>query len=202
MKKKLGFQSLAVGIIIISIVSYLLLQEPYPEVTLQDYYKATDYNTTNVQFSDGDELYIYFKNEPYDLIVDDDGLISFLKNYNFSPYMSFTPLSDPENRIVVHNYTEFYYPTYKGYNVVAKVEFSEDHYAYEPYNTEEDIIISSNLPVVINHLYSQYDFIPVITGVIGILIMFTTFINFGSNYHDDIYQQGYKKKQRGKQERY
>ena len=202
MFKKIGFRIIAVLIIIGSIVAYTMLQKPYPEVTLEDYVPADEYDPSDTQFISGDTLYIYDRTNPEGVNSDTYGNVFFYYNSYFESKMNFSTKGSQQTEIMVADYTVFNYPSFEGYEVVGQIAFDDGYYSYDLQADGDDILLSRNLPVVVNHLYSHYDYIPVLTGVVGALIFFVSLLNFGDNYHDDIYTQGYQRKQRGKHEKY
>ncbi len=203
---KLSIRGLSVLFIILSFIGYLVLQEPITTVSLDDYSQLQNNEIEFHSEEKGTLLYIYSKEKNKVIDIQFDSFVELTFNTsvrNDYHQMFIEPIdTTTTDYIKFHNFTAYYYPSFEKYDVLGSIEFDKGDYIITNFLDNGDYIISSNLPVETNKLYSNYSYIPMISGGTSLLVMFLTLLSFGGDYNSDRYQQGYKKPQRGKKERY
>jgi|LGOV01.1.fsa_nt_gb hypothetical protein len=202
---KRSLQFILIFFAVLSLAGYIVLQEQFTSVSLEDYHELNEQELLRVTDSEDTYLYLYTKDENItEIILEDFGIVLTLSSfeYAFEPILGFLPFDSVTSPIVLNSYTSFYYPEFQGYKVIGKIEFGTGKYSFIDYHGGNDYILSEHLPVETNKVYSEYSGIPITTGSLLIFAFLVTLINFKSKHHKDVYQQGYKKKQRGKREKY
>lgn len=198
-------RGLSVLLFIGSIIAYFIFQEPIKSVTVEDYSILDNKEFTYHSSSDGEKLYLYAKNVDYDEVSFEGGIQISLESHENTLTNRF--IIEPIDQFTVdtikfHDYTDFYYPSFDGYKVIGEIEFDKGAYDFESFFQSGEYIISNHLPQESNIIYTEYSNMSLIFMIFSGSILALTFLKFDNGYHSEKYQQGYKKPQRGRKERY
>lgn len=205
--KKLIHIVISSTIVIASLITYIYVVSPKTVGVVDEYSNLTTLDETTQHFEMGDIIYIYTTDK---YIYEIDAISSNQTILRQSPSTSYlltinSEYEDATDSIIksasVREYFDSEIPEIEGHRIIAEIEFKGDNYTFDtPSSTR--FIYSTELATPTTITYDEYLFAPLISGVFGFSYLFLVLVSMSNRNSTDVYDQGYKKPQRRKKERY
>jgi len=214
MNKSVKYYALAILIIILSFIFAVYTQTIHKSYNTDNLYEWYIFEEYDNLFEEMQVIYLYsnqgnITGAAFEDLPGNGSLFDSEEFLNFYDESGNTQLTMIINNITVRDNKVFYYDMtwaeavqYDDYKLIGKLTFQ---YGYYTINLDHHVTTSNQPFITTDQIitetiadYSEYTFIPLITGVIGVMLLLLTFVSKPRGYDSDNSNQNNHKRNRKK----